>query len=57
MKRERRERVLDACARQLARELGRTAEQVRRELQEAIDVGLLRVTRTGLRATLPDGDQ
>ncbi len=50
---ERRERVLQRFAAQLARETRQTPEAVRAQLQEAIDAGLLRVTRTGLQATIP----
>jgi predicted ArsR family transcriptional regulator len=53
----RRERILRTLAAQLARELGITQQAAAEQLQEGIDAGLLRVTRNGVQATIPGGDQ
>lgn len=49
--------VLRRHAEHLARELGQTPEQVLASLREAIDAGLIRVTRRGIQATVPEPDQ
>lgn len=46
--------VLRALSVQLAKELGRSADVVHTELLEAVDAGLLRVTRTGVEAVVPN---
>ena len=50
----RRERILRTLAEHLATEMGQDPDQVYRELQEAVSAGLLRVTRRGVEATIPE---
>lgn len=46
--------VMRRAARTLAAEIGRSPEIVLAELEEAVDAGLLRVTRNGVQAAIPD---
>ena len=50
-------RIVAKFAEKLARDLGWTREQVDTYIGEAVDAGLLRVTRTGLQAVIPERDR